>query len=158
MIEAVVDFRRGAVVSCPVEVAWALLVDVPRSASHFPDVVSLAEQDGVYTWKLLALGAGNISVQTVYGCRYEVDDAKREIRWIALPSVGNARVSGSWRVDEDSGRARVELINRFALDVPVPRLLAPAARPIVTREANRLLEGYFDNVVTTLTAGDDRRR
>lgn len=158
MIEAVVDFRSTATVSATAEEAWSLVSNVPDSAAHFPDVVSITEQSGLYTWVLKALGARKISVQTSYGCRYTLDEGQRIVTWTADHSVGNARVSGTWRVTDSGAGAQLALVNRFALDVPVPRMLAGAARPIVSREAERLLQGYFANIVSTLNGGDGRQR
>lgn len=154
MVEVVVESHRTAEVSASFEDWWRIIADVPYSASHFPGVASLTHEEGAYTWVLEPVGPDKVQFQTVYACRYLLDPDARSVRWTALPSVGNARVSGTWRMPQEG---RVELVNRLELDLPIPRLMAKVAKPVVTRENQRMVERYFDNVLQTLAGGDGQQ-
>lgn len=156
MVEVVVDLTRRAAVQVPVDEVMSLITNVPDSISHFPELDELIERDGGYEWRLTRIGVAQISVQTIYGCRYVSDVAAGTVFWEPIAGIGNARVSGSWKVVAQGQGAHLTLHNRLAIDVPVPRLMGRAAKKIADAENGRLLDGYLANIVATLGGGDGR--
>jgi len=156
MVEAVVDLQRTVVVPATPDEVFSVIADVWDSVSHFPGVAALTEQDGVYNWTLRPIGAGDASLETAYACRYHRDDSCHGMAWTSEPGLGNARVSGRWELEASAGGTELTLHNRLALDLPIPRVLASVARPIVHREYSRLLERYLDNLAVTFAGGDGR--
>lgn len=157
-IEIEVSSSHERDVAASPEAAFALLADTPDSVAHFPKVSSCAlthGEDG-WTWRMKKLGAGKVAIQTVYAVRYVKDAAARTISWTPIEEVGNARVWGTWRVEERPGGARLLLTNALVQTFPLPRLLRPMAQTFAARESRGLIEAYLDNLATTLAGGDGR--
>ena len=59
---------------------FAVLADVPRSASHFPKVHSLTDLgDGAYQWDMEKVGTEHINIHTVYASKYVSNKAKGRV-------------------------------------------------------------------------------
>lgn len=147
---------RAAETPAPVDAVYALLADIPRSIAHFPDVDTVVERDGVWEWRLRRLGAGPLQFQVHYGARYHMDAGARDVRWSAVPEVGNTRVEGRWHLAPHGAGTRFTLDARFLLATPFPRPLRAAVEAVVERETGRLVGGYLENLRVTLGGGDGR--
>jgi carbon monoxide dehydrogenase subunit G len=131
--------------------AFALLADVPRSVSHYPGVESLEDQgDGVFLWKLEKMGTAGISHQIIYACRYVGDPDAGTVTWTPEVGVGNAVISGTWTLSEDSEGTWVTFHNQGVLSIPIPRLLKSAALPFVRSSFSSQIERYLENLVVSL--------
>jgi carbon monoxide dehydrogenase subunit G len=76
------DVRHEFSVKAPFAEVFALLADVPASASHFPQVQSLESLgDGVWRWEMQRVGTRSVHIQTVYACRYRSDKAAGTVTW-----------------------------------------------------------------------------
>lgn len=148
---------RGVDTPADADAVYALLADIPRSVAHFPDVESVRPEGDAWVWRLRRLGAGPLTFQVVYGARYRFDPATRDVRWDAVPGVGNTRVDGRWIVEPRPAGARFTMEARFTLSTPFPRPLRPAVEAVVQRENERLIGAYLANLATTLAGGDGRR-
>lgn len=137
----------------------ALLADVPRSASHFPGVARLVPLgDNAFRWEMRRIGVGDLSLQTVYACRYRDDATALRIWWEPLASARagadiNAQVSGHWqlRAGRSGTCVHLSLDTRFTL--PVPHLLAHAAGHVLALELGRQVDTYVANLTRTLGRG-----
>lgn len=147
---------QGLDTPAPEAEVFALLADVPRSVLHFPDTESVRSVGGYWEWRLRKLGVGPLSLQVHYGARYTVTD--REVSWAPVAGLGNAQVSGRWRLEPLPRGTRMVMDTRFVLSAPFPALMRGAAEAIVDREIRRLIQGYLENLRTTLTGGDGRTR
>jgi len=151
---------RTLTVPASLDTTWALIADVPDSVSHF-DGLAAFEPAGPDTWRwsLRKIGTGQLSLQTVYTCRYTVDPAARQVTWAPTDAPGdNARVEGSWTLTAHGTGSRLDLLNRLTIDIGLPRLMKKPAEALVTRENGRLIDRYLANLATTLGGGDGRAR
>lgn len=136
------DVRAGA------DEVYAVLADVPASASHFPQVERLIDLGGnSYRWELHKVGVAPVEIQTVYACRYAADPKKRTVRWSPLPGVGNARIGGSWTVTRKKKSTHLVLDIEGEVSVALPGLMKPLVVPVVAGENEKLLEQYIDNLI-----------
>lgn len=143
------DFDVGAM---PQE-AHALLADVPRSASHFPDVLHLVpEGDGVYRWEMKRVGLGEVSLQTVYASRYRNDPQALRTWWDPVRGVGNAEVAGFWQLSPTAHGTHIHLSLDTHFTLPLPHLLHHVAEQLVGHELNRQVDIYIANLRRTLGA------
>ena len=131
--------------------AFALLSDVPRSASHYPKLAHLEDLGkNSYRWEMEPVGSGPVHVQTVYASKYVANKAKGTVTWTPVPGEGNARVAGSWTITEHPGCTRLVLEINGSVDLPLPALMKTVAEPIVEFEFESLTEQYIDAIAQTL--------
>jgi len=146
-----VSTRREFRVKADPKQAYALLADVPGSASHYPKVKALRDLgDGAYRWEMQEIGLSGFSHQVVYACRYEEDEAGGTVRWTPVNGEGNSEISGSWRLEPEGGGTRLTLEVRGDLSVPVPWLLRSIAGPFVEREFKQQIDTYVRNLTRAL--------
>ncbi|NBX22085.1 MAG: hypothetical protein EBR58_12260, partial [Betaproteobacteria bacterium] len=81
---------------------FAVLSDVPTSASHFPKVDQLVDLgDNTYRWEMEKIGIASITLQTVYASKYTSNKAKGTVTWTPVKGEGNALVAGSWKITDN---------------------------------------------------------
>ena len=147
-----VDIELGYefAVKAPFEEVFALLADVPLSASHFPQVDRLVDLGhGAYRWELQRVGTPQVGIQTVYACKYVSDAKKGTVTWTPVKGVGNAQLRGSWKITGRKGRTRVVFRARGTIGVAMPALMRAIVVPVVEAEFERLVEKYIDNLIET---------
>ncbi|TXH88284.1 MAG: SRPBCC family protein [Rhodoferax sp.] len=131
--------------------AFALLSDVPRSASHYPKLAHLEDLGkNAYRWEMEPVGSGPVHVQTVYASKYVANKSKGTVTWTPVAGEGNARVAGSWTITEHPGFTRLVLEINGSVDLPLPGLMKSVAEPIVEFEFESLTEQYIDAIAQTL--------
>ena len=109
---------------------FEVLSDVPTSASHFPKVEQLSDLgDGVYQWEMQKVGTAQVNIQTVYASKYVSDKAKGTVKWTPVKGVGNALVSGSWKIVDNKKSTGITLAIQGEIEVPLPGLMK---MPMVT--------------------------
>lgn len=135
-------------VHAPFAEVFAVLADVPTSASHFPKLARLVDLgDGAYRWEMEKVGTDSVHLQTVYASRYVADRKKGSVVWTPVPGVGNAQVSGSWAITRK--KASTHLVLRIAgeLQLPLPALMKALVAPVVISEYEKLVEQYIDHLI-----------
>jgi len=134
-------------VTAPIGDVYALLTDVPRSVSHFPDVATLAPiSDDTYPWEMQPVGALGIAHQVVYACRYVHDDDALGLAWTPVDGVGNGRIGGRWKLTPQGQGTQVDFATDGELDVPIPMPLRAVARPFVEQQFRQQVQRYLDNL------------
>jgi carbon monoxide dehydrogenase subunit G len=129
---------------------FAVLSDVPTSASFFPKVDKLVDLGGGgYRWEMEKIGVASVNLQTIYACKYVSNKAKGTVMWSPIKSEGNALVSGSWTIRENTGKKKsTNLVLQINgdLEIPLPSLMKMVVAPIVTSEFEKMVEKYIDNL------------
>jgi len=142
------DLRYELEVKARAGEVYAVLADVPTSASHFPHVDRLVDLgDHCYRWELHKVGVPPVEIQTVYACRYTADPKKRTVRWSPLAGVGNARIGGSWTLTPRRKSTRMALDIHGEISVALPGLMKAVVVPVVASENEKLIEQYIDNLI-----------
>ena len=127
---------------------FAVLSDVPTSVSHFPKVDKLTDLgDGVYKWEMEKVGTAQVNIQTVYASKYVSDKAKGTVKWTPVKDVGNAQVSGSWKIVDNKKSTSIELKITANVDVPLPGIMKMVVAPVVESEFEKLVDKYVDNLI-----------
>jgi len=127
---------------------FAVLADVPTSASHFPKVDKLVDLGGnSYRWELQKVGTEQVNIQTVYASKYVADKKKGTIVWTPVKGEGNGLVSGSWTITDKKKSTHIVLKIQGELTVPLPALMKVIVVPVVTSENEKLVEKYIDNLI-----------
>ena len=133
---------------------FAVLSDVPTSVSHFPKVDQLRDLgDGVYKWEMEKVGTAQVNIQTVYACKYVNDKAKGTVKWTPVKGVGNAQVSGSWKVVDNKKSTSVGLKITADVEVPLPGLMKMVVAPVVESEFEKLVDKYIANLIKKFGGG-----
>jgi carbon monoxide dehydrogenase subunit G len=141
------DVHHEFRVKAPFTKVFAVLADVPTSASHFPQVHALvALGGGAYRWEMERIGTRRIHIQTVYACTYRHDRAGGSVTWEPVPGVGNASISGSWKISRSKPGTRVVLRTHGVIDVALPALMKPVVAPLARSEFERLVATYVANL------------
>ena len=131
---------------------FKLLSDVPVSASHFPKVDKLTDLGGgSYQWEMEKVGTAQVNIQTVYASKYvsKWDDAKGAgtVKWTPVKGVGNAQVSGHWKIADQKKSTAIELAIEGTVEVPLPGLMKMVVAPVVEPEFEKLVEKYIANLI-----------
>jgi carbon monoxide dehydrogenase subunit G len=143
-----IDLGYEFAVKAPFDQVFAVLADVPVSVSHFPKVDKLVDMgDGVYRWEMQRVGTAQVGIQTVYACKYVSDAKKGTVVWTPVKGVGNAQISGSWKITDKKGSTNIVLKTKGTVDVALPALMRMVVVPVVNGEFEKLIEKYIDNLI-----------
>jgi carbon monoxide dehydrogenase subunit G len=150
-MKVTVDVSDSFNVTADLKTAFALLSDVPRSVSHFPDMQKLQDEGNArFRWFLKPLGAAGISHQVIYACDYRADEQKMTVTWTPVDGVGNGVIKGQWRLKAQGQGTAIEFETSGELEVPVPMLLRAAAKPLIQGLFQNQVRGYLKNISATL--------
>ena len=126
---------------------FAVLSDVPTSASHFPKVDQLVDLgDGAYRWEMAKIGVASVNLQTIYASKYVSNKAKGSVVWTPVAGEGNALVSGSWTIKDNKQSTHLTLAIQGELNLPLPGLMKMVVAPVVEAEFEKMTEQYIDNL------------
>ena len=126
---------------------FAVLSDVPVSASHFPKVNQLVDLgDGVYRWEMEKVGTAQVNIQTIYASKYVSNKAKGTVVWTPVKGEGNALVSGSWKIVDNKKSTNIVLKIDAEVVVPLPGLMKMIVAPVVESEFEKLVDKYIANL------------
>ena len=138
-------------VSADRETVFALLSDVPRSVSHFPDVVELVDQgDEVYEWVMKSKGPRGFEHAVRYACNYIANPAAKTVTWSPVQGVGNAVFSGTWKLEGMDTGTRVHFGTHAILSIQAPRMLRSAVAPFADKALRDEIKQYLENLQVTL--------
>ena len=134
-------------VKAPFAEVFAVLSDVPTSASHFPKVDKLVDLGGgAYRWEMAKIGVASISLQTIYASQYVSNKARGTVVWTPVQGEGNALVSGNWKLKDNKQSTHITLQVQAELSIPLPGLMKRVVAPVVEAEFEQLTEQYIDNL------------
>ncbi len=150
-----INLQREFETSCTPEKVFALLADVPLSASHFPKVDQLVDLGGnTFRWEMEKIGLGSYTLQqTIYACRYTSDPATQTVTWAPVSGVGNAVVEGGWAITSKEGGSKVSIKTKGDLTVDFPSFLQFIISPLVEMEFTGMIERYLANLQEKLKEG-----
>ncbi len=146
-ISVTVDLGYEFSVKAPASEVFAVLSDVPESASHFPNVEHLVDLgDTTFRWEMAKIGVAQIHLQTIYASKYVSNRSKGTITWTPVTGEGNALVSGSWKITDKKKSTHVVLMIKGELTIPLPALMKIVVAPVVQSEFENMVEKYIDNL------------
>ena len=127
---------------------FEVLSDVPTSVSFFPKVDKLTDMgEGVYKWEMAKVGTAQVNIQTVYASKYVSNKSKGTVVWTPVQGVGNALVSGNWKIKDNKKTTAVELHIEGELTLPLPGLMKLVVAPVVEGEFEKLVDKYVANLI-----------
>lgn len=134
-------------VKAPASEVFAVLSDVPTSASHFPKVHKLVDLgDNTYRWEMEKIGLAQVNLQTIYASKYTSNKSKGTVIWTPVKGEGNALVSGSWKITDKKKTTDLVLSLEGDLTLPLPGLMKMVIAPVVEAEFEKMVEKYIDNL------------
>jgi len=134
-------------VKAPYGEVFAVLSDVPTSASHFPKLHQLVDLgDNTYRWEMEKIGLAQVNLQTVYASKYSSNKSKGTVIWTPVKGEGNALVSGSWKITDKKKCTDLVLGIEGDLSLPLPGLMKMVIAPVVEAEFEKMVEKYIDNL------------
>ena len=143
-----IDLGYEFAVKAPFKEVFDLLADVPASAGFFPKVDKLVDMgEGVYRWEMAKVGTQQVNLQTVYASKYASDRKKGSVVWTPVSGVGNAQVSGSWKLTDKKTATECVLKINGTVEVGLPALMKMVVVPVVKGEFEKLVEKYVDNLI-----------
>ena len=126
---------------------FAVLSDVPTSASHYPKVDKLVDLgDGAYRWEMAKIGIASVNLQTVYASKYVSNKAKGTVAWTPVKGEGNAQVSGNWKITDNKKSTNIVLSIEADVTLPLPGLMKMVVAPVVESEFEKMTEQYIANL------------
>lgn len=147
-----IELDREFTVAADIDTAFALLANVPESASHFPKLEQLDDLgDNSFRWNMERLEIGGKVLQTVYASHYAADEAAKTITWAPVKGEGNATVAGTWTLAEDGAGTKLMFETTAELTLPLPKLVKVAVSPVVKQQFASLLDTYIANLKATLS-------
>lgn len=150
-IKVSIDLDREFTVDANIDTVFALLSNVPESASHFPKVDELEDLgDNTFRWNMEKVGVGDHAIQTVYACQYFADEDAKTVIWKPVRGEGNGVVSGGWKFSEVDGGTLLSFKTSAELTLPLPGLLKLAISPVVKHEFSSMVDTYMENIQQAL--------
>lgn len=126
---------------------FAVLSDVPLSASHFPRVARLVDLGGnAFRWEMERVGTAQVGLQTVYASKYVAHKKTGSVAWTPVEGEGNASVGGSWQLTDHKKSTHLRLKIHGELKLPLPALMKRIVVPVVVSENKKLVEKYIANL------------
>jgi len=148
-----IDIEREFDVPADLDTVFALLSDVPESASHFPKVDQLTDLgDNTFRWEMEKVGIDKHAIQTVYACKYVSDADSGKITWTPIKGDGNGIVSGDWTLTENDEGTHIVFNSEAEMTLPLPGLLKLAISPVVKHEFTSMVDTYVENLKNTFSA------
>lgn len=134
------------------ETVFELLSDIPKSVSYFPYVNDLKDLgNDQYQWTMEEIGAAGFTHVVVYACEYDSDAANKTVTWTPVKGVGNALMSGSWRIEPEGTGSLVHFTTSGKLnELPVPKLMKGMAKGLVNAEFEKPINKYHARLKETL--------
>ena len=146
-VNVTIDLGSEFDVKASAKDVFAVLSDVPTSASHFPKVHQLVDLgDGVYRWEMEKVGTAQVNIQTIYACKYVSNKAKGTVVWTPVKGEGNALVSGNWKITDNKKSTNIVLKIDAEVIVPLPGLMKMIVAPVVESEFEKLVDKYITNL------------
>ncbi|MEI7695557.1 MAG: SRPBCC family protein [Chlorobium sp.] len=151
-----IDVQKEFETSSTPEKVFALLANVPLSASQFPKVDQLVDLGGnIFRWEMEKIGIGSYTLQqTIYACHYTSDPATRRVVWTPVSGVGNALVEGGWTLTPVEDGTKVSIKTKGDLTVDFPSFLQFIISPLVEMEFTGMIQTYLSNLQQRLGAGN----
>jgi carbon monoxide dehydrogenase subunit G len=147
-LNVTIDLGYTFNVKAGVSEVFDVLSDVTTSASFFPQVDRLVDLGAnTYRWEMAKIGIAQINLQTIYASKYTSDRAKGTVIWTPVQGVGNAQVSGHWKISEHQGATHVTLSVKGELEIPLPSLMRLIVAPLVESTFEKLTDQYIDNLI-----------
>lgn len=146
-IKVNIDLGYEFAVKADFQTVFDTLSDVPTSASFFPKVDQLVDMgDGVYRWEMAKIGLAQVNLQTIYASKYVANKAKGTVVWTPVEGVGNALVSGNWKIVDKKKSTHLTFHSKGELTLPLPGLMKMVVGPVVEGEFEKMVEQYIDNL------------
>lgn len=147
-----VSITRAIKTNANFQAVWALLADTRATVSHYPKLDELVELgDNCWRWELQAVGIKGVSHQLIYSVRYAFDSDAGQISWTPLDAPNdNARVHGKFEITDQDQAIKIVLSTDACINLPAPRLLAGAIKPLVEREFQQQVTDFSVNLETAL--------
>ena len=147
-ITVAIDLGYEFTVKASLDDVYAVLADVPTSASFFPTVDKLTEiAKDTYRWEMAKVGTAQVNIQTVYASKYTSDRKKGTVVWVPVKGEGNAQVGGHWKLKAGKAGTEVDFKVAGTVDVPLPGLMKPIVAPVVSGEFEKLVDKYIANLI-----------
>ncbi len=129
-----------------------LISDVPRSASHYPDLQNLVALDPVtYRWEMVPFGYAGVSMQPVYVLRYVHHRDALRVTWDTVPEEGHfVTVEGDWQLAPDGSGTHGIITLDMRFDLPVPKMFVSMAQQMIGEQTQNQLIGYTQALTKTL--------
>ncbi len=151
-VTVTVEVERELEIERPYEVVFDYLADVPKSASHFPNVDKLTDLGkSTYKWEMKKFGVDKYFIQSVYAVKYSQNKNKGWIKWSPVQGVGNGVVQGQWTIREKSEKTHLVFYSKGEITLPLPALTKIIVAPLVVREFSGLVEKYLKNLKKALS-------
>jgi carbon monoxide dehydrogenase subunit G len=132
---------------------FGVLANVALSASYFPDVEKLEPLGGnTFRWIMEKIAIGDHTLQqTIYASVYHSDRASLSVEWTPVEGVGNAQVSGGWRLEPAGSGTKVRLHTNGTLDVDFPGFLQFLLSPLIEMAFIQKIDRYIANLKETFS-------
>jgi len=69
------------------------------------------------------------------------------VKWTPVKGIGNALVSGSWKIVDNKKSTGITLAIQGEIEVPLPGLMKMVVVPVVEGEFEKLVEKYIANLI-----------
>lgn len=135
---------------------FELITNVPRSASHFPDLQNLVQLDDyTWRWEMSPVSYAGVTMQPVYVLRYQWQADRLYMRWDPVRQDEHfVVVEGNWQLKprENGPGTNAYFLLDMQFELPVPQMIAGMAKQLLTTEIGKGVDGYVANMTRTLGA------
>jgi len=136
----------------PLADVFAKFTDPDVRAKCMPDLDRFEKVDeGTYRWIMKEENEKGIRFRPDYTVKYE-SNGKDEFSWSTVRGNPTSRGRGKCRSISES-ETEVEYHEKITTDIPVPRLIAPVIKGIVSKKITSGVEYYVERVKAAIEKG-----
>ncbi|MDQ6849033.1 MAG: SRPBCC family protein [Actinomycetota bacterium] len=144
--------RSAAVVAADRAAVWAVLTDPVLLCKLTPLVQKIDADGDVWRWHLMRISALGVGISPKFTERMRFDEQRR-IEYTHEPPKGRSEHSGAdgwYELSDVDGGTRLEISLTLCVDVPLPKLAAPAVQRIMKATMERTGERFSRNLLKHL--------
>lgn len=143
-----IKINRTFNIATSFEKVFELLSDVGKSGSFFPKVEKMVNLGGnIWRWEMERIGIGEHTLQqSIYACKYNSDKDRKTVIWTPVEGIGNAIVSGTWKLIPMQQGCKATLQSNGIITVSMPGFLEFFLSPLIRIEFESLVDQYIANL------------
>lgn len=144
--------QRDIDVACHARQAFEFLNDIHQTSVLFPKVDKVEPLgEHKWLWEIERMGSGGLTHQVKYAVKYS-NDGSHNIRWQALPDIGNAKVSGEWIIKSTGQQCSLFFKSSSDLELPFPRLMQHMMESVIRKEMDDQVDTFLTRIKAKLEA------
>ena len=133
-------------VAKPIDAVRAACASPDRILANTKNIEASSVDDGVIHFVMKEEDHGVVKFKGEFRCRYTLDG--NTLRWETVGD-GNMKQSGEATFSDDGGETKVDYTETVEVDLPVPGMMAPMLKPVISALLANEIKEYVKRVAAS---------